>query len=94
MTTKHAADRPDDESRVSLDAVDRNEVARLFTAALDGDHRAEAALVLLGGFDAAAHRASVALATAGHDVKEPTPPDVLASVERTLAALRDRHRSS
>jgi hypothetical protein len=66
-------------------------VGRLFAAALDGDHRAEAALHLLGGFDDTAHRASFALLDAGaeQDPARPIPPDVLASIDRTLAALRE-----
>jgi hypothetical protein len=69
-------------------------VGRLFAAALDGDRRAEAALHLLGGFDDIAHRASWALLRGDQDHAEPIPPDVLASIDRTLAALRDRQRQS
>lgn len=76
-------------------------MGRLFAAALDGDRRAEAALHLLGGFDDTAHRASFALLDAGADAGADTgrgparsvPPDVLASIDRTLAALREHQRS-
>lgn len=94
MTTNRNSDNRDDRSGVGCSATDRDEVTRLFAAALDGDHRAKATLVLLGGFDDTAHRASVALATAGRDLEEPTPPDVLASIDRTLAVLHDQLRSS
>lgn len=66
----------------------------LFAAALDGDRHAEAALHLLGGFDDTAHRASWALLRAEHDPAQPTPPEILAGIDRTLAALRDPLRSS
>lgn len=90
MTTNQASDQNDDGPGAGGDATGRDEVTRLFAAALDGDRRAEAALNLLGGFDDTAHRASVVLATAGYEVAA-TPPDVLASIDRTLTALR-RHR--
>lgn len=70
----------------------RGEVSRLFAAALDGDRRAEAALHLLGAFDDSAHRASFALASAGHDLDEDMPPGVLAGIDRTLAAARNHQR--
>ncbi|WP_328304537.1 hypothetical protein [Actinomycetospora sp. NBC_00405] len=72
----------------------RDAISRLFARALDGDRRAEAALHLLGGFDEAAHHASWALLTADQDPALPTPSDVLASIDRTLAALHDRQISS
>ena len=76
-------------------------MGRLFAAALDGNRRAEAALHLLGGFDDTAHRASFALLNAGADIgagagQDPArtvPPDVLASIDRTLAALREHQRN-
>lgn len=79
----------------------RDAVGRLFAAALDGDGRAEAALHLLGGFDDTAHRASFALldadldtgADTGDHPARPVSPDVLASIDRTLAALREHQRS-
>lgn len=92
--TNHVSDLRGDGSGAGHDPIDRREVTGLFAAALDGDQRAEAALHLLGGFDETAHHASVALATAGHDLAAPIPPDVLASIDRTLAALRDFERSS
>lgn len=67
----------------------RDAVGRLFASALDGDRRAEAALHLLGGFDDTAQGASRALLRAHQDLAQPIPPDVLASIDRTLAALRD-----
>ena len=75
----------------------RDAVGRLFAAALDGDRRAEAALHLLGGFDDTAHRASFALLDAVDAISAtppgPVPPDVLASIDRIVAALRDHQRS-
>ena len=72
----------------------REAIGRLFAAALDGDRRAEAALHLLGGFNDAAHRASWALLRADEDLAQPIPLGVLASIDRTMAALRHRQRSS
>ena len=91
MRTNPAADDIGVASRAGAHAVDRSEITRLFAAALDGDRGAEAALNLLGGYDDTAHNASVVLATAGHGAV-PTPPDALASIDRTLAALRHRAR--
>ncbi|MEJ2865329.1 hypothetical protein [Actinomycetospora flava] len=68
----------------------RDAIGRLFAAALDGDRRAEATLRLLGGFDDTAQRASWALLRADHDHTRSMSPDVLASIDRTLAALHDR----
>lgn len=71
-------------------ALDRSETTRLFAAALDGDRAAGATLNMLGGYDEIAHRASMALVNTDHDLGETMPPHVLASIDRTLAALR-RH---
>ena len=69
-------------------ALDPSETTRLFAAALDGDRAAGATLNLLGGYDEIAHRASMALVDTDHDLDELMPPHVLASIDRTLAALR------
>lgn len=94
VTTNHVSDLRGDGYGAHHDPIDRREVTRLFATALDGDQRAEAALHLLGGFDETAHHASVALATSGHNLASAIPPDVLARIDRTLAALRDYERSS
>ncbi|MEJ2865902.1 hypothetical protein [Actinomycetospora flava] len=81
---------------------DRGAIGRLFAAALDGDTRAAAALHLLGGLggpddpDDTAHRASFALLpghdrAAGGDASWQVPPDVLAGIDRALAAARAHH---
>ena len=72
----------------------RDAISRLFAAALEGDHHSEAALHLLAGFDDTAHRASWALLHADLNLAKPTSPDVMASIDRTLAALRDLQRLS
>ncbi|MDD7967743.1 hypothetical protein [Actinomycetospora lemnae] len=95
MTTRHTSTRSiDDVEGGAAGGGSRDAVGRLFAAALEGDCHAEAALHLLGGFDDTARRASWALLRANRDPAQPTPPDLLASIDRTLAALRDRQRSS
>lgn len=92
MRTNHAADRPD-AARAGAKAGAQSEITRLFAVALGGDRGAEAAVNLLRAYEDTAHRASFALATAGHNGSKTTPLNVLASIDRTLAALRDRARS-
>ncbi|MFC5136742.1 hypothetical protein ACFPK1_00730 [Actinomycetospora rhizophila] len=94
MTNDRSCDQRDDDPGAGHDAIDRDEVTRLFAAALQGDRCAEAALNLLGGFDNIAHRATIALAAAGPNLEEPPPSMVLASIDRTLAALRVHRPSS
>jgi hypothetical protein len=83
----------DDPEAGAPEGASRDAIGGLFAAALDGDRGAEAALHLLGGFDDTARLASWALLRS-QDPAQPTPPDVLASIDRTLAAVRDRQRSS
>jgi hypothetical protein len=92
MDTNTASSLPHAASEPDGGPAGRSAVGRLFAAALDGDRRAEAVLHLLGGFDHTAHRASFALLSIGPDDRGPTPPDVLASIDRALAALRDHQR--
>jgi hypothetical protein len=95
MTTHYVRSRATDDLEAGAPGgSSRDAIGRLFAAALNGDRRAEAALHLLGGFDDTAHRASWALLRAGHDPAQPAPPDELASIDRTLAALCARQRSS
>ncbi|MDD7966170.1 hypothetical protein [Actinomycetospora lemnae] len=91
MATHNTSSRPLDDLEVDTTATPRDAVAQLFAAALDGDRRAEATLHLLGGFDETAQRASAALLDSGSDPRHGTV-DVLASIDRTLAALRDERR--
>jgi RNA polymerase sigma-70 factor (ECF subfamily) len=94
MTSHQNSSRAVDDLEASAaSGTRRDATGRLVAAALDGDRRAEAALHVLGGFDDAAHRASWALLRADRDPAQPAPPDVLASIDRTLAALRDGQRS-
>jgi hypothetical protein len=99
MTINHASPHATDDLQACVigsvaGSASRDVVGRLFAAALDGDRRAGAALHLLGGFDDIANRASWALLRGGQDHAEPIPPDVLAGIDRTLAALRNRRRQS
>ena len=89
MTTNHVTSRAT--GNLEPGGTPRDGIGRLFAAALDGDRRAEAALHLLGAFDDTAHRASWALLGVDHDSAQVTSPNVLASINRTLAALRE-HR--
>lgn len=81
-----------DDLEAGARSASKGAVGRLFAAALDGDRRAEAALHLLGSFDDTAHRASWALLRINQDPAQPDPTDLLASIDRTVAALRDRQR--
>ena len=95
MTTHHVNSRATEDLEAgATGSASRDAIGRLFAAALDGDPQAEAALHLLGGFDDAANRASWALLRTDLNLARPAPPDVLASIDRTLAALRERLRSS
>lgn len=87
MTTHHVSSRA---TALEADGTSRDVIGRLFAAALDGDRRAEAALHLLGGLNDEAHCGSWALLCRDRDPAQLTPPDVLASIDRTLAALRDQ----
>lgn len=87
MATHDVSFQPLDDLEVDT-ATPQDAVARLFTAALDGDRGAETALHLLGGFDETAQRASAALLDSCGDPRQGTV-NVLASIDRTLAALRD-----
>ncbi|GAA4758182.1 hypothetical protein GCM10023199_42440 [Actinomycetospora chibensis] len=88
MTIHDTSSRPTEglETEAARD-IPCEAIGQLFAAALDGNRRAEAALHLLGGFDDTAHRASWALLCA-HESGQITPLNVLASIDRTLAALR------
>ncbi|GAA4906616.1 hypothetical protein [Actinomycetospora succinea] len=94
MTTHRMSTCDTDYLKAGAPRGARDAIGRLFTAALDGDRHAEAALHVLGGFDDTAHRASWTLLRADLDHAQPEPPNVLASIDRTLAALRDLQRSS
>jgi hypothetical protein len=89
MTTRHLSSRATGAPEAGAPGASRTAIDRLFAAALDGDRRAEAALHLLGGFDDTARRASWALLGVDEIPALLTPPDVLASIDRTIAALRD-----
>lgn len=94
MTNNHVSTCATDDVEDGVPASGtRAAIGRLFAAALDGGRHAEAALHLLGGFDDTAHRASWALLRADLDLDLCTPPDVIASIDRTLATLRDLQRS-
>jgi hypothetical protein len=88
MTTKHTTPFSTAGNIASAIPGSRDAVGLLFAIALEGEQGAEAALHLLGGWDESAHRASWALLTRGCNPTDSTPPDVLASIDRTLAALR------
>ncbi|GAA4929119.1 hypothetical protein [Actinomycetospora succinea] len=83
-----------DEPHAGARGASRDAISRLFAAALDGDDRAETALHLLAGLDDTARRASWALLRADQKCAQPTPPWVLASIDRTLATLRHLQRQS
>lgn len=90
MSTHHASSRSIDDTEGGAGGdTFREAIGRLFAAALSGDRHAEAALHVMGGFDDIAHRASWALLSVDEVPALRTPPDVLASIDRTLAALRD-----
>lgn len=90
MTTHHTSSRSiDDLEAAAPSAASADAVSRLFAVALSGDRHAEVALHVMGGFDDIARRASWALLCVDKIPALPTPPDVLASIDRTLAALRD-----
>lgn len=94
MTTRDTSSLPIADLKVeTFGSAFRGAISRLFASALDGDRRAEAALHLLGSFDDTAQHASWALLRADRSFAQPATCDLLASVDRVVATLRDRQPS-